>query len=140
MEIRLKNKEEVVTLDLNGVDESDLTASFEEGYKIVACDVPDYWNESSVEDKFWEYLDAVADTNEEIVIAAIELGIPLTEVYDLYYGTYATDEEMAENYVEEYVLLSGVPYLIKDNIDYAGIAYDLLTDTFCVYDGHYFRQ
>lgn len=60
-----------------------------------------------------------------------------TDCEDAYAGEWRNNEEFAENLLEETEDLSRIPDLIRYNIDWSGLARDLMNDYFEV-NGHYF--
>ena len=47
---------------------------------------------------------------------------------DMYYGEFDNTKDFAENYIAETVDLDSIPEIIRDNIDYSNIWYDLQHD------------
>ena len=47
---------------------------------------------------------------------------------DMYYGEFDNTKDFAENYIAETVDLDSIPEIIRDNIDYSNVWYDLQHD------------
>ena len=46
----------------------------------------------------------------------------------MYYGEFENTKEFAEHYIEETIDLDSIPDLIRSNIDYSNVWYDLKDD------------
>jgi antirestriction protein len=62
-----------------------------------------------------------------------------TDAEDAYAGEFYNDEEFAESLIEETEDLNDVPDIIRNNINWEGLAIDVMQDYFEV-NGHYFRN
>ena len=107
--------------------------------------------EALIEDKtnelFVEWVDANGSLEEEAYRGyADNLLLDLLEVEDWgseaeenYSGEFYNDEEFSESLLEETEDLSSLPDIIRHNIDWNGVARDIMHDYFEV-GGHYFRN
>lgn len=102
-------------------------------------DVPsEYRSEWSIDEGFWDFMDACEEHDADIVKAASELGIPLDKIEDAYYGCFESDTELAEEYVESTGTLDEVPESIKNYFDFESCGRDLAY-YFLEFNGHYFH-
>lgn len=89
-------------------------------------------------EEVFEAIDS-GDVSEEILIAGIKLGIPVSSIQDAYYGEYSSDEEFAEELWESCGYLADMPAHAQGYIDWERVARDLMFD-FNEQDGHYFSS
>ena len=86
-------------------------------------------------------LDDVADYEREILTAWLSNGMPfdLDEMRECYIGEYASDEDMAQDYIDNTGLLSDVPDYLSRYFDIESYARDMMFDMFEI-NGHYFMS
>lgn len=107
--------------------------------------------EALIEDKIQELFKQWVEDNGTLELEAYEgyadnLSLDLLEVEDWsseaednYSGEFYNDEEFAESLLEETENLDSLPTIIRYNLDWSGIASDIMNDYFEV-SGHYFRN
>lgn len=97
------------------------------------------YSESGNIDAIYEYIDFLKSTHLSIeaVEAGFELGIPLDELEDAYYGQFDSVTDLAHEYIESTGLLQGVPETIARYFDFETFGRDLAFD-FLEENGHYF--
>lgn len=105
---------------------------------IANVDLADWANDhEEANEKDQEELDAIDSLGEEVVTAALALGIPVESIEDAYRGKYDSDEDFAREYADEIGdIKDGVqwPYTC---IDWEQAARELMYD-FMEQDGYYF--
>jgi antirestriction protein len=86
-------------------------------------------------------LDDVADYEREILTAWLSNGMEfdLDTMRECYIGEYATDEDMAQEYIDNTGLLSDVPDYLSRYFDLERYARDMMFDMFEI-NGHYFMS
>jgi antirestriction protein len=86
-------------------------------------------------------LDDVADYEREILTAWLSNGMEfdLDTMRECYIGEYATDEDMAQEYIDNTGLLSDVPDYLSRYFDVERYARDMMFDMFEI-NGHYFMS
>jgi hypothetical protein len=84
-------------------------------------------------------IDDVAEYERDILKAWLSNGMDfdLDEMRECYIGEYATDEDMAQEYIESTGLLSDVPDYLARYFDLESYARDMMFEMFEI-DGHYF--
>lgn len=101
-------------------------------------DVPkQYVSEWSIDEDFFEYLEACDEHGEEITQAAVDCGIQLDKISDAYYGYFESDEKLAEEYIDS-GCMGDIPDHLINYIDTERLGRDLAYD-FYESDGHYFH-
>ena len=76
--------------------------------------------------------------SEEVVEAAVEAGVPLSDVEECYSGKWASDAEFVQNELEETGCLpDDLPLYV--HIDWESTARDVMMD-YTEEGGHYFRN
>ena len=83
-------------------------------------------SESSVEDAFWEWL-ALGDGDRELVAVYrehVDASGSIEDAQDSYQGTFDSEEDWAERYIEDTGLLKEVPESLRCYIDYEKYARD----------------
>ena len=97
------------------------------------------YSESGNIDAIYEYIDFLKSTHLSIeaVEAGFELGIPLDELEDAYYGQFDSVTDLAHEYIESTGLLQGVPETIARYFDFEAFGRDLAFD-FLEENGFYF--
>lgn len=85
---------------------------------------------------FKEALDS--DLDEEVIRAAMSLGIPLDEAEDRYAGYFESEFDLAYDHVEMTGILDGVPDEVTRYFDYEAFGRDLAIGM-VERDGHYFN-
>lgn len=103
--------------------------------------------QNKTEELFKQYLEEHGSYDHEAYEGyADNLSLDLLEVEDWlseadenYSGEFYNDEEFAESLLEETSDLSNLPDIIRWNLDWSGIANDIMHDYFEV-SGHYFRN
>ena len=84
----------------------------------------------------------ITDDNErEIVIAWLGNGMQfdIDTMRDAYLGEYASDQDMAEEYISGTWMLGDAPEFLARYFDYESFARDLMFEIF-EFNGHYFRS
>lgn len=110
----------------------------------IVCDYEDvpsrFVGEWSIDAEFFDYMEALEASyyDAEVFEAAAELGIAADKVDDAYYGTFDSDEEMAEEYCDSTGMLSEIPENLRCYFDMASFGRDLAMD-FIEFNGHYFN-
>jgi len=84
-------------------------------------------------------LDDVAEYERDILKAWLSNGMDfdLDEMRECYIGEYASDEDMAQEYIDNTGLLSDVPDYLSRYFDLESYARDMMFEMF-ESDGHYF--
>lgn len=62
-----------------------------------------------------------------------------TDAEDAYAGEFYNDEEFAESLLEEIEDMNSLPDIFRNNLDWEGIAVEIMQDYFEI-NGHYFRN
>jgi len=110
----------------------------------IVCDAEDVPREflgtRDIDPAYFELMEAINDSHydAEVFYAASALGIPLDKVEDAYYGEYASDEELAEEYADSTGMLDSMPENLQLYFDFERFGRDLAMD-FSEHDGHYFH-
>ena len=84
-------------------------------------------------------LEAYEGYADNLTLDLLEVEDWMSEADENYSGEFYNDEEFAESLLEETEDLSSLPNLIRYNLDWSGIARDIMHDYFEV-SGHYFRN
>ncbi|OOE32866.1 hypothetical protein BZG05_12950 [Salinivibrio kushneri] len=87
-------------------------------------------------DAFKKELDS--DLDEEVIRAAMSLGIPLDEAEGRYIGHFESETELAYDAVDRQALLEDVPKQVAMYFDYEAYGRDLAMEM-SHHDGHYFN-
>lgn len=107
----------------------------------------DFYSESSLDDDLWAWLE-LGEDDRELVEAFTDCfgsvsGKSLSELAetarDAYFGSYRSDEEFADDYLETSGLLNEVPESLRGYFDTSKFARDLMLD-FCSSNGFYFQN
>lgn len=77
--------------------------------------------------------------SEDVVVAALKLGITLERLEDAYRGSYDSDEDFAQELWENMGYLENLPDHVTGYIDWQAVARDLTID-YVQQDGHYFNN
>jgi len=81
---------------------------------------------------------ALAEHDEEIILAAIECGVPFSDIGEAYHGEWGSDEEFVQNLCEDIgEIPRDLPAYI--HIDWAATSRDIMMD-YSAHNGHYFRN
>lgn len=88
---------------------------------------------------FGDYFEAIDEWDKEVVDAAMECDIPLESIGDAYVGSFSSDTELAEEYVDSTGMLDGVPDALQRYFDMKSFARDLMFDHTSS-NGHYFHD
>ena len=83
--------------------------------------------------------DTYAGYAENLILDLLEVEDWASEAEENYSGEFYNDEEFAESLLEETENLDSLPTIIRYNLDWSGIANDIMNDYFEV-GGHYFRN
>ena len=84
-------------------------------------------------------LEAYEGYAENLTLDLLEVEDWMSEADENYSGEFYNDEEFAESLLEETEDLNNLPNIIRWNLDWSGIANDIMHDYFEV-AGHYFRN
>jgi antirestriction protein len=84
-------------------------------------------------------LEAYEGYADNLTLDLLEVEDWMSEADENYSGEFYNDEEFAESLLEETEDLSNLPNIIRWNLDWSGIANDIMHDYFEV-SGHYFRN
>jgi hypothetical protein len=84
-------------------------------------------------------LEAYEGYAENLTLDLLEVEDWMSEADENYSGEFYNDEEFAESLLEETENLDSLPTIIRYNLDWSGIANDIMNDYFEV-SGHYFRN
>lgn len=77
--------------------------------------------------------------SEDVVAAALELGITLERLEDAYIGSYDSDEDFAQELWEKCGYLNDLPDHVACYINWQAVARDLILD-YTQHGGHYFHN
>lgn len=77
---------------------------------------------------------------EEMVLAGLALGIPMSRIREAYQGEYSNHEAFAEQLWEDCGYLSEMPEFAQGYIDWESVARDLMINDFNEENGHYFSN
>ena len=77
---------------------------------------------------------------QEIIDAAIELGVPEDEIEDAYIGYYTSPEEYAEELIDSCYDLGQMMGKLSAYFDYKKLGRDLVISDVMEHEGHYFYQ
>lgn len=77
--------------------------------------------------------------SEDVVVAAMKLGITLERLEDAYSGSYESDEDFAQELWENMGYLDNLPAHVSGYIDWEKVARDLMIE-YVQHDGHYFNN
>lgn len=105
----------------------------------------DLISECYIDEKVWELLELDGHDFEMLVAYASYYGYGdavsdlLEQAQDCYQGQYDSDEDFAQELLEECGYLNDLPSFIECHIDWSGVARDLMMDYF-ESDGYYFRN
>jgi len=111
----------------------------------IICDAEDVPREFlgtwSIDSAYFELMEAINDScyDAGVFYAASVLGIPLDKVEDAYYGEYASDETLAEDYADSTGMLDSIPENLQLYFDFEMFGRDLAMD-FSEHAGHYFHS
>lgn len=88
-----------------------------------------------------QLLSSVEDYERDILVAWLSNGMEfdLDAMRECYIGEYSSDEDMAEEYLDNTGLLSEIPEFIARYFDTAAYARDMMFDMFEI-NGHYFMS
>jgi hypothetical protein len=113
--------------------------------KTISIDVTD-WGETPEELKslngdFFEFCEEYKKSiyDLSVFVAAIDLGIPLTDIDEAYQGEFSSDEAFAQNLADELGCTNADDAWPKNCIDWEYAAKELMYD-YCSYGGYYFRN
>jgi antirestriction protein len=77
------------------------------------------------------------DYSEEVLEAALECGISISDVAEAYQGEHKSDADFVEQLLEDCGDLPKLPHYVY--IDWERTARDVMMD-YCEHNGHYFRN
>lgn len=77
--------------------------------------------------------------SEDVVVAALKLGITLERMEDAYSGSFDSDEDFAQEMWENCGYLDNIPDHLSGYIDWQAVARDLMFE-YVEQDGHYFNN
>jgi len=93
------------------------------------------YSENIMDYELYEYLESLDDALSNGYSVSLHeefIGNLGTEYYgmlnELYYGEFDNTKEFAEHYIEDTEDLDSIPWIIRSNIDYSNIWYDLQDD------------
>jgi antirestriction protein len=121
-------------------DEEDPEFMFQDFQGFPHC----FYHECSLDDKLWEYLELIKDSNEdkaEAIADFIEGGYDSEDFEDNYEGQFDSEIDFAYHIVDELDMLHDVPENLKYYFDYEKYARDLFIGDYWISDnGHVFRR
>lgn len=88
---------------------------------------------------FEELLEVTADTDEAVVLAALDAGLPADEAGERFIGTWERSEDMAYDQWEQGGMLDAVPEAVRSYIDWEAVARDMLLSGVLESRGYYFH-
>tara|TARA_R100001440_G_scaffold14295_1_gene24365 strand:- start:390 stop:950 length:561 start_codon:yes stop_codon:yes gene_type:complete len=93
------------------------------------------YSENIMDYELYEYLESLDDAlsdGHSVSLHEEFIGALGTEYFgmlnDMYYGEFDNTKEFAEHHIEETEDLDSIPWIIRSNIDYSNIWYDLQDD------------
>jgi antirestriction protein len=88
----------------------------------------------------WVTSDTLTEGAKEAWLRNIGTGGSISEAEESYVGRFDSPRDFARWYVDVLIDLDGVSDLITSNIDWDGVATDLMIDGFWEVNDHYFRN
>ncbi|MGL6428805.1 MULTISPECIES: antirestriction protein ArdA [Aeromonas] len=88
---------------------------------------------------FEELLEITTDTDEAVVLAALDAGIPANEAGEKFIGEWKNSEDMAYDQWEQGGMLDAVPEAVRIYIDWGAVARDMLLSGIVENRGYYFH-
>lgn len=109
-------------------------------YQDWECIPSQYIGESWLDPEIWDYFRAIKESglDSEVFAAGLELGLPLTDVEEMYQGRYDSDEDFAYQMADDLGMLDDSAQWPHSCIDWERAARDLMYD-YCESGCHYFR-
>lgn len=123
----------------HGYELDDAEKLVEDGIEWVA--IPNFLEDSKDYDEIVAWLAVADDYVDNVAEAAKYLGMEPETVNEAYAGKYWSDAEFAEVLIDEIYNLDNpnIPDVVKKNINWEGVASDIMYD-YEEHNHHYFRR